>query len=616
MKLKINNGLVEINGQTILEKVNFEVNDGDHIGIVGRNGAGKTTLLKALIDHELFSSGIGDESFEINKIGQYSLGYLEQININEHNTLINELMCCYQEIIKLNDRINYLENHLVTDRDILEYTNLIDQYQLLGGYTYKKQIEVMINKFGFTSYDKDKLIKEFSGGEKMKISFMKLLLTKTDLLILDEPTNHLDIKTIEWLEEYLRNYKQAFIIVSHDRMFLDNTVNIVYDIEYGEVIKYSGNYSQYLKLKNERYNKLLKDYTYQQTEIKRLHSIYERFRSKPTKAKMALSKLKQIERMTLIDKPHGKDVHSFRIKFKDLPKPGKDILNVKNLQFGYYNVLGEVSFSVERGKKIGIIGANGSGKSTLLKTIGNIISPLSGNIKLGFNVISAYFDQNLNFQTSGTILDELRNCFTDLDNEELRKLLGSFLFSGEDVFKNLSVLSGGEKVRLLLCKVLSQKANLLLLDEPTNHLDLIGKEKLESLLKTYPEAIIFVSHDRYFVKELADELIVFENNEIKYYKCRYDEYLAKRKQNDILENNLKLTDHKDKTTIVKKTNHSLIKKIEKELEYLYQQRALLTEKLYQEEIYNDYQKSNDISSQIEVIDVKIELTEREWEKYF
>jgi len=421
------------------------------------------------------------------------------------------------------------------------------------------------------------------------------------------------------LIRYLRNYKKAFIVVSHDRMFLDNTVKIVYDIEYGEVIKYHGNYSKYLELKHERYNKLLKDYNYQQSEIKRLNSLYERFRYKPTKASMALSKLKEIERMVIIEKPRFYDKRSFRINFKDIPKPGREILRVSNLLFGYVDVLGELSLTVERGKKIGIIGANGCGKSALLKTLGKIIKPLNGSVRDGYNVRVAYFDQNLKFWSNGTIIDEMRNCFFDLDNEEIRKILGSFLFTGEDVFKDLSVLSGGEKVRLLLCCVLYKKANLLLLDEPTNHLDLVGKERLEKLLKEYPETIIFVSHDRYFVKEIADELLVFCEDGIKHYKYGYQEYLEKKnkllgnlKTKKINNKRIDIVDKKDGN----KENKSDVRRIEKELEGLYKRLDKLNEELYMEDVYSDYLKLAEVNEKIKLMEKEIKEKESEWEKYF
>ncbi|EHM2728262.1 ABC-F family ATP-binding cassette domain-containing protein, partial [Campylobacter coli] len=529
MKLKIQNGAIEIKGKVILNQVNFEVNDKEHIAIVGRNGVGKTTLLKGIINNELFTEGIGEEKFEIIKIGSFKIGYLKQIKINENMTMIEELTDSFEEIIKLEEKIRVLENNLTSEKNILDYSIACDRYQVLGGYTYKKNIEIMIKKFGFSDLEKNKRINLFSGGEKMKIAFMKLLLLNPDLLILDEPTNHLDITTIEWLEEYLKNYKKAFIVVSHDRMFLDNTVDIIYDISYGEVIRYVGNYSKFMMLKKERYDKLLKDYEREQEEIKRLYSLYEKFRSKPTKAAMALSKLKQIERMEKLEKPYRENTKVFKANLKNIQKPSNVVLSCKDVSFGYNEILGELNLDIERGKKIGIIGPNGSGKSTLLKTLSKMLAPLKGKINYGYNVNYKYFDQNLEFKTNDTVIKEFMYHFPDMLNEEARKALGSFMFTGEDVDKKLSVLSGGEKVRLLLCEIFYAKPNLLFLDEPTNHLDMVHKEALEELLKNYSETIIFVSHDRYFVSSLASELLVFTDDGIKHYKCGYQEYIQNRK---------------------------------------------------------------------------------------
>ena len=525
MKIKIENAAIEIKGETILENINFEINDSEHIAIVGRNGAGKTTLLNSIIDNSMLSVGIGEKEFKVTKIGNIKIGYLKQIKINEELTLLEELSSSYKEIINIEKRIKKLEKNLDNEKNIKEYSDLMENYKQLGGYIYLKDVSIIINKFGFKEEEKNKLISDFSGGEKMKISFMKLLLSAPDLLILDEPTNHLDMNTIEWLETYLKNYKKAFIIVSHDRMFLDNTVNIIYDIEYGETIRYVGNYTKFVKLKQERQDKLEKDYEYQQKEIKRLNDVFLRFRYKPTKASMAMSKLKQIERINLIDKPRKENTKTFKANTKDILKPGKKVLSVKEISFGYDKVLGKLSLEVERGKKIGIIGANGIGKSTLLKTLCSIIKPIEGKVTYGYNVKYGYFDQNLEFTTNGTIIEEFQNKYPDLDNEEIRKALGAFMFTGLDVNKELKVLSGGEKVRLLLCEIFYSKSNLLFLDEPTNHLDMISKENLEKTLKEYPETIIFVSHDRYFIKQVADEVIVFENDNIKHYKYGYDEYV-------------------------------------------------------------------------------------------
>lgn len=613
MKIKIENAAIEIKGETILENINFEINDSEHIAIVGRNGSGKTTLLNSIIDNSMLSVGIGEKEFKVTKIGNIKIGYLKQININEKLTLLEELSSSYKEIINIEKRIKKLEKNLDNEKNIKEYSDLMENYKQLGGYTYLKDVSIMINKFGFNEEEKNKLISDFSGGEKMKISFMKLLLSAPDLLILDEPTNHLDMNTIEWLETYLKNYKKAFIIVSHDRMFLDNTVNIIYDIEYGETIRYVGNYTKFVKLKKERQDKLEKDYEYQQKEIKRLNDVFLRFRYKPTKASMAMSKLKQIERINLIDKPRKENTKTFNANTKDILKPGKKVLSVKEISFGYDKVLGKLSLEVERGKKIGIIGANGIGKSTLLKTLCSIIKPIEGKVTYGYNVKYGYFDQNLEFTTNGTIIEEFQNKYPDLDNEEIRKALGAFLFTGLDVNKELKVLSGGEKVRLLLCEIFYSKSNLLFLDEPTNHLDMISKENLEKTLKEYPETIIFVSHDRYFVKQVADEVIAFENNNIKYYKYGYDEYIED-KNNNI---NVEVIEEKGKKGIVKKEivkreKNSLIK-VESQLNKLYKKLDILNKEMMTEEIYLDYNKASTLQKEIDELNMQIKDKEEEWE---
>lgn len=608
MKIKIENAAIEIKGETILENINFEINDSEHIAIVGRNGSGKTTLLNSIIDNSMLSVGIGEKEFKVTKIGNIKIGYLKQIKINEELTLLEELSSSYKEIINIEKKIKKLEKNLDNEKNIKEYSDLMENYKQLGGYTYLKDISIMINKFGFNEEEKNKLISDFSGGEKMKISFMKLLLSTPDLLILDEPTNHLDMNTIEWLETYLKNYKKAFIIVSHDRMFLDNTVNIIYDIEYGETIRYVGNYTKFVKLKKERQDKLEKDYEYQQKEIKRLNDVFLRFRYKPTKASMAMSKLKQIERINLIDKPRKENTKTFKANTKDILKPGKKVLSVKEISFGYDKVLGKLSLEVERGKKIGIIGANGIGKSTLLKTLCSIIKPIEGKVTYGYNVKYGYFDQNLEFTTNGTIIEEFQNKYPDLDNEEIRKALGAFLFTGLDVNKELKVLSGGEKVRLLLCEIFYSKSNLLFLDEPTNHLDMISKENLEKTLKEYPETIIFVSHDRYFVKQVADEVIAFENNNIKHYKYGYDEYIED-KNNNI---NVEVIEEKVKKGIVKGGKNSLTK-VESQLNKLYKKLDILNKEMMKEEIYLDYNKASNLQKEIDELNIQIKDKEEEWE---
>ena len=535
MNYKITNGAISFGAETILEEINFEIKDKDKIAIVGRNGAGKTTLINSILDNSMLEEGVGEDKFNIYKQGNPSIGYLKQINFENSNlTMLEEILKVYENIIKLEEKISNLANVLQTNSDdniIKEYTNSLEHFEMLDGYTYKKEYEIAIKKFGFTEEDKNKKINEFSGGQKTKIAFLKLLLSKPDILLLDEPTNHLDITAIEWLETYLRNYPKSVVIVSHDRMFLDRIVNKVYEIEYGKLTEYIGNYTEFEKQKRINYEKQLKDYEYQQAEIKRLRTIADRFRYKPTKAKMALSKLKKIEQMTIIEEPNKYDLKTFHANFNLKIESGKMVLSVKELEIGYDKPIQTISFELYKGQKLGIIGENGIGKSTLLKTLNGDIPKLGGEFEYGYHVEKGYFDQQMEFSNpDNTVFDEMYNAFPNLTTTQIRTILGTFLFSGEDVFKKIKVLSGGEKGRLQICKILKKGANLLLLDEPTNHMDIVGKESLEEMLKEYKGTLIFVSHDRYFVKKIADSLLIFEKNKVTYFDGNYEEYMRAKEE--------------------------------------------------------------------------------------
>lgn len=523
MNFKITNGSVEYGAETILEEINIEIKEKEKIAIIGRNGAGKSTLLKAIINNDLLTQGTGEEKFNIYKEGNPVIGYLKQMEFEDDQiTMIDEILKVYKPITNLEQKIEQIVEKMQTDKSeelAKEYSKAMDRYEFLDGYTYKKEYETAINKFGFSSEDKLKKISEFSGGQRTKIAFIKLLLSKPDILLLDEPTNHLDIETIEWLEQYLKNYSKSVVIVSHDRMFLNKIVNKVYEIEYGVTTAYSGNYTFFEEQKKINYEKQLKDYEYQQKEIKRLNDIVTRFKYKPTKAKMAMSKLKQIERMVKIEAPNKYDLTTFKTNFIIEKQSGKDVLFAKNLEIGYDKTLQKISLNVYRGQKIGIIGENGIGKSTLLKTLVGIIPKISGEFEFGHNVQIGYFDQQMALLDSEkTVLEDFSEEFPNLTTTELRNSLAAFMFYGEDVFKKINMLSGGEKVRLQLCKILKKGPNLLILDEPTNHMDIIGKESLELLLKEYTGTIIFVSHDRFFVNKIADTLLIFTKHQVKQFK--------------------------------------------------------------------------------------------------
>ena len=618
MKYQIINGAITFGNNTILEEINFTINKSDRIAIVGRNGSGKTSLLKSLVDNDMLESGIGFDDLRIVKIGKPSIGYQEQHAFSNLDvTLLDEILKVYKDITNLENKIKKLEDKMIsnaTSETILEYTDCIERYKLIGGYSYKKEYEVALNKFGFSSEDKMKKLSEFSGGQRTKISFLKLLLSKPDILLLDEPTNHLDIVTVEWLEEYLSNYPKALVVISHDRMFLDKIVNKVYEIEYATLTLYKGNYSSYELQKKLNYEKQLADYEFQQKEIKRLQDIADRFRYKPSKASMAMSKLRKIEQMTIIDKPEHADTRNWKFLLKVDDYSSNNVLSVKDLVIGYKNIpLSKVSFNLYKGQKLAIIGENGKGKSTLIKTLMGIIPKISGKFTYGYNVNKEYFDQQMEFlNDENTVFDEYLHSFPTEDPQQIRNILGTFMFSGEDVFKKIKVLSGGEKVRLQLCKILRKSPNLLILDEPTNHLDIFSKEKLETLLTEYNGTVLFVSHDRYFINKVADSLLVFENDEVVYFDGKYDEYVNQKKS--IVITSEKAKDKKiSKKELKPKTTFAIMKKLERDIDKKENKRKELETKLFDKEIYTNITKVNEINDMIEKLTKEIENLYDEWE---
>lgn len=624
MDYRITNGSISYGAETILEEIYFNVKDKEKVAIVGRNGSGKTTLLKALINNELLSEGIGTDKFNIYKESIKEIGYLKQIDFEDENiTMLDEILKVYHEIIELEKKLENLVIKMQEDSSeelSKEYSKTLDRYELLDGYTYKKEYETAISKFGFSNEDKYKKISEFSGGQRTKIAFIKLLLSKPDLLLLDEPTNHLDITTVEWLEGYLKNYPKAVVIVSHDRMFLNKIVDKIYEIEYGAMTEYSGNYEFFEKQKRANYEKQLRDFEFQQKEIKRLNDIADRFKFKPTKAKMALSKLKQIERMVKIEEPNKYDLKSFKTNFEIKVESGNNVLAVENLGIGYSNVLTNCSFNLYKGQKLGIIGSNGTGKSTLLKTLVGEISPINGKFEFGHNVQIGYFDQQmLGLDSEKTVFDDFYDEFPELTVTEVRNSLGAFMFSGEDVFKKIKMLSGGEKVRLCISKILKKGANLLILDEPTNHMDIVGKESLENMLKEYKGTLIFVSHDRFFINKIADSILSFENGKAKFYNYGYEYYLEKRNEEEVQVNEEKIEKPKKQTYInplkEKDKLERKIKKIDEEIEKKENEISILQNELTKEEIYSDYIKVGEIQEKINLLNKEIEEHMISWEEY-
>ena len=532
MLYQISNGAVAFGDDVILHSIDFEIRNTEKIAIVGRNGCGKTTLLKLISGEVEMEKLDSDESAFIAKAGNPEIGYLKQIAFDYPDvTLEQEVRKCF---VKMDERKAELARaaaeleHDYSDEKVARYTAMEEAFKDDGGYYYEKEYEVMIRKFGFSDDERKKPIRDFSGGQQTKIAFIKLLLSKPDILLLDEPTNHLDVTTIEWLEGYLKSYPKAVVVVSHDRMFLDNVVDVVYEIEYGTARRYPGNYTNFIARKKENYDKQMKDHIAQQKEIERLQRMVTRFKGKPTKTSMAQSKQKAIDRMVIIEAPDKYDNKTFHANFQPEKETGNDVLYTSELAIGYDHPLSVVSLDLKRGEKLGILGGNGLGKSTFLKTIVGKIPALSGEYRFGTNVQIGYFDQQMAMYTSNkTVLDDFWDEYPNLTETEARNALGAFLFSGEDVFKNVNMLSGGEKVRLALCKILKTRPNMLVLDEPTNHMDIVGKETLESMLKDYKGTLIFVSHDRYFVKKVATQLLVFEDGTTNLYQFGYEQYQEK-----------------------------------------------------------------------------------------
>lgn len=534
MTYQIHNGSVSYDSDVILERVDFEIRDREKIAIVGRNGCGKTTLLKAILGEVEMEEGTGDTPFSVVRAGNPTVGYLRQIVFPDGSVpMEEEVRGVFGGLIAMETRLAALEEAMqsATDPHILaEYDTLRERFIREGGQTYRKEYLTMIRSFGFTDADRAKPIGTFSGGQRTKIAFIKLLLSKPDILLLDEPTNHLDIETVRWLEDYLRAYPSAVVIVSHDRLFLDRVVGRVYEIEWGETHAYAGGYSAFLRQKAEQHRIQAKDHEAQQKEIRRLTALIERFRYKATKAKMVQSKIKLLERMQRVDLPDRYDLRTFHADFQPEEPGVLRVLDVRELVVGYDKPLATVNFSLQRGQKLGIIGANGIGKSTLLKTLVGKVAPLGGTYTFGYGAKIGYFDQQeAQLEAAGTVFSAFSAAFPHLNDREVRSALGAFQFSGEDVFKEVSDLSGGERVRLALCTIFRRRPNVLILDEPTNHMDIVGKETLEMMLAEYTGTLIFVSHDRYFVNRLADRLLVFTDTGVRDFPGTYHDWEETRR---------------------------------------------------------------------------------------
>ena len=505
MKYQIKDGTVTLGGETILSHIDFEIQGNQKIAVVGRNGAGKTTLLRLIagelsLDRDDRRQGPGitaSRQLTVEMLGQQALA-------GEERTV--------EELVMLNCPAKG-----PFDRERFEY---------------EREYDTLFTGLGFQKEDKKRSVAAFSGGQKTKIALIQLLLKKPDLLLLDEPTNHLDMETASWLEGYLRQYPGAVVMVSHDRFFMDRTADIVYELEQGKLTRYPGNYTNYREQKRKNYEIQMKSYLRQQEEIERQEELIKRFKNKPSKAAFARSRKKILERMLPVEKPREDMAHIFTGTITPLIPGSKWVFEAEHLKIGYdKHSLLELSLRIRKGQKIGILGVNGSGKTTFLKTVAGFLPAVAGECALGNNITIGYFDQySAAIQSEKTVVEHFSDLFPSLTDKEVRTILGAYLFKGKDGAKRVDDLSGGEKARLVLAELLQSRPNFLILDEPINHMDIQAKETLESAFQAYEGTILFVSHDRYFIRQVAKSVLIFENNAAFYYPFGYEHYLERKEK--------------------------------------------------------------------------------------
>ncbi len=619
--------LMQINGLSkafgadeILSNIKLEVKENDRIAIVGRNGSGKSTLLKIMAGELTYDEG------ELFKPKDLTLGYLSQHTVLESTkTIWEEMLEVFVHLRNQEEELRLLEKQMekAHEHSEADYQKLLTNYDKLqhafqqnGGYTYEAEIKSVLTGLDFQDFDYQTPIQTLSGGQKTRLSLGKLLLKKPQLLILDEPTNHLDIGTLNWLENYLLNYPGAVVIVSHDRYFLDKTVSVVYEIARHNTKKYHGTYSKFLEQKAANYEKEWKEYEKQQSEIKKMEDFIQKNIARASTTKRAQSRRKQLEKMDKLDQPLG-DEASAAFSFGIQKRSGNDVLKVNDLSFHYEdtheNLFQHLNLHINRGESIALVGPNGVGKTTFLKILLGKLQATNGSIQLGTNVQIGYYDQEqADLNSSKTVLMELWDDYPTINEKDIRTVLGNFLFSGDDVLKAVNTLSGGEKARLALSKLMMQKANLLILDEPTNHLDIDSKEVLEAALMNFPGTILFVSHDRYFINKIADQVVEMQRANTTIYLGDYDYYLEKKEEEAELKR-LKLGEQPSapSTTKEKKRNYQQEKQLQREqrkkerritelesnIERLEAEIQKLEEKMTDPTVYQDHQKSLELTKE-------------------
>ncbi|MCR6109441.1 ABC-F family ATP-binding cassette domain-containing protein [Bacillus sp. A301a_S52] len=621
--------------EKILSDVKLEIKSRERIALVGRNGAGKSTLLKIL------TGELSHDSGQIVKPKDVSIGYLAQNSgLHTEKSIWDEMMTIFEPLRKMEASLRTLEEKM-SDPSQKDHVKILQEYDQLqqdfkdkGGFQYEADTRSILSGLNFDHFDYNTPISSLSGGQKTRLSLGKLLLSKPDLLILDEPTNHLDIATLTWLEQYLSGYDGAVLIVSHDRYFLDKVVDYVYELSFHQTVKYTGNYSKYLEQKAARLEQEMKLYEKQQDEMKRLEEFVQKNLARASTSNRAKSRRKQLERMTVMDRPKSDD-HSANFHFDIQKQSGNDVLTIDDLRLGYdgHVLFKQANLRLTRGESLALIGPNGIGKSTLIKAIAGKHKPLNGNITYGSNVTIGYYDQEQAALSSNkTVLQELWDDYPDTNEKDIRTVLGNFLFSGEDVLKIVYDLSGGEKARLALAKLMMQKANLLILDEPTNHLDLDSKEVLENALIEYPGTLLFVSHDRYFVNRMATRVAELSQTGMTSYLGDYDYYATKKAEQAELQRlkesetpvNHSSSNASDKTAKadyakskeqqkVARQRQRRIEKVEQAIEEHELTISELEETLCDPAIFQDHEKVADLHQQLETGKRSLEELMEEWE---
>ncbi|MEJ8540770.1 ABC-F family ATP-binding cassette domain-containing protein [Staphylococcus capitis] len=637
--LQLNDISKSFDGEDIFTDVDFEVKTGERIGVVGRNGAGKSTLMKIIAGVEGYDSG------HISKIKNLKMGYLtQQMTLNSTATVFEEMSKPFEHIKNMENLIkeetDWLAQHTneyetKTYQDHMErYESLTNRFEQLEGYQYESKIKTVLHGLNFTESDFNKPINDFSGGQKTRLSLAQMLLNEPDLLLLDEPTNHLDLETTKWLEDYLKYFKGAIIIISHDRYFLDKIVTQIYDVALGDVKRYVGNYEQFIEQRDQYYEKRMQEYEKQQEEIQKLETFVDKNITRASTSGMAKSRRKTLEKMERIDKPMI-DARSANIQFGFERNTGNDVMHIRDLKIGYDSPITQpINIEVFKGDHIAVIGPNGVGKTTLIKTIADKQNKLGGEIIFGANLQIGYYDQKqAEFKSNKTILDYVWDQYPTMNEKDVRAVLGRFLFVQEDVKKIINDLSGGEKARLQLALLMLQKDNVLILDEPTNHLDIDSKEMLEQALKHFEGTIIFVSHDRYFINQLANKVFDLNHEGGKIYLGDYQYYIEKTeeaaalKAQEELKNSSSKTNNNNDTSISssayssQKQQKSHQRKIERQIEQCETKIeefethiSYIETQLTQPEVFNDPMKAAELAEEKNNTEQKLEQVMLEWEE--